>query len=312
MVTFRELYDADGNLLWKKGKKSVLTYQEAREVMRGETGSIKKGGQSYRGPFKTASAKYDGIDFKPPAGAAKAAQKAINWKKEHGNAVKGGTAVGWTRASQLVKGDPLSPETVKRMHKFFLRHQKNKAVKPEFKSEPWRDNGYIAWLIWGGDAGRSWAETKWNQMERADAKTAKDGLWDNIRKKKERGEKPAKPGDEDYPDEETWEELTANLQPLRNKPDYGEKGHRPQDYTEAELIEMARKLTKEAAELVNPYLNTPPTKLRRDLESEKDDKKRKQMKDALNAWRITVPGPFWRTQAARELLAMAKAVLGYN
>ena len=32
----------------------------------------------------------------------------------------------------------------------------------------------------------------------------KKGLWANIQAKRKRGEKPAKPGDEDYPDEEAW------------------------------------------------------------------------------------------------------------
>ena len=243
-------------------------------------------------------AKYDGIDFKPPAGAAKAAQKAIDWKKQHGDAVQGGTQVGWTRASQLVKGDQLSPETVKRMHKFFLRHQKNKAVKPKFKDEPWRDNGYVAWLIWGGDAGRSWAETKWNQMEKADQKTAsgiaeriakKKGLWDRIRDKRERGEEPAQSGDDDYPEEETWKKLTKKGSSLlRSQPDHGEKGHRPQDYTDEELLQLADHLVKMAKELVNPYLNTPPTKLKRDLENEKDPKKRFQDCDQLRIRLATI------------------------
>ena len=34
--------------------------------------------------------------------------------------------------------------------------------------------------------------------------TEKKGLWDNIRAKRARGEKPAKPGDKDYPDEKSW------------------------------------------------------------------------------------------------------------
>ena len=33
----------------------------------------------------------------------------------------------------------------------------------------------------------------------------KRGLWDNVWAKRKRGEKPAKPGDEDYPDEDDWE-----------------------------------------------------------------------------------------------------------
>jgi uncharacterized membrane protein required for colicin V production len=32
----------------------------------------------------------------------------------------------------------------------------------------------------------------------------KKGLWDNIHAKRKRGEPPAKPGDEDYPDREAW------------------------------------------------------------------------------------------------------------
>lgn len=36
----------------------------------------------------------------------------------------------------------------------------------------------------------------------------KPGLWANIRAKRARGEKPAKPGDEDYPDKKQWKKLT--------------------------------------------------------------------------------------------------------
>jgi hypothetical protein len=38
--------------------------------------------------------------------------------------------------------------------------------------------------------------------------TEEKGLWDNIRAKRERGEKPAEPGDEDYPDQKQWKKLT--------------------------------------------------------------------------------------------------------
>lgn len=39
-------------------------------------------------------------------------------------------------------------------------------------------------------------------------KTAALGLWDRIRAKKKRGEKPAKPGDKDYPDAKSWKKVT--------------------------------------------------------------------------------------------------------
>ena len=40
-------------------------------------------------------------------------------------------------------------------------------------------------------------------------KVAALGLWDRIRAKKQRGEKPAKPGDKDYPDAKSWKKVTA-------------------------------------------------------------------------------------------------------
>lgn len=40
-------------------------------------------------------------------------------------------------------------------------------------------------------------------------KEATLGLWDRIRAKRERGGKPAKPGDKDYPDAKSWKKVTA-------------------------------------------------------------------------------------------------------
>ncbi len=39
-------------------------------------------------------------------------------------------------------------------------------------------------------------------------KIAKRGLWDNVHAKRKRGEKPAKKGDKDYPDEKSWKKTT--------------------------------------------------------------------------------------------------------
>lgn len=101
-----------------------------------------------------------------PESARNAARKAIKWKDEYGrDVVKGGTAVGWTRASQLANGEKLSMKTIKRMKAFFDRHEKNKTINPEYKNEPWRDNGYVSHLIWGGDSARAWAERKIKQYE---------------------------------------------------------------------------------------------------------------------------------------------------
>jgi hypothetical protein len=41
---------------------------------------------------------------------------------------------------------------------------------------------------------------KWIPLELEE----KRGLWDNVWAKRKRGEKPAKPGDKDYPDSKSW------------------------------------------------------------------------------------------------------------
>ena len=94
--------------------------------------------------------------FKVPAGAKGNARKVLEWKKKYGSEVKGMTSVGWARARQLANQSEIPLSTVKRMAAF-NRHRKNAVVAPEFKSTPWKDRGYVAWLGWGGDSGINWA-----------------------------------------------------------------------------------------------------------------------------------------------------------
>lgn len=100
-----------------------------------------------------------------PKAASKNAKQAIEWKEKYGrDEVQGGTAVGWQRAHQLAKGEAVSRDVVGRMAAF-NRHRKNSKVSAEHKDTPWKDNGYIAWLIWGGDEGVDWAIKKMDQLE---------------------------------------------------------------------------------------------------------------------------------------------------
>jgi hypothetical protein len=94
--------------------------------------------------------------YDAPKSARNNAKKVLRWREEHGDEVKGMTATGWRRASQLASGDRLSADVVKRMAQF-NRHRKNAEVAPEFKDTPWKDNGHVAWLGWGGTTGVDWA-----------------------------------------------------------------------------------------------------------------------------------------------------------
>lgn len=71
---------------------------------------------------------------------------------------KQGIGSGVARATSLSNGEAVSYETIKRMAAFFSRHEKN-------KSGGENDAGYIAWLLWGGDAGRGWANRIISQQE---------------------------------------------------------------------------------------------------------------------------------------------------
>lgn len=96
------------------------------------------------------------IDLTPTEEMASNAARGLELREKHG---VGGTAVGVARARDLKNRKTLSPETVRRMHSFFSRHEKNKAGGED-------DAGYIAWLLWGGDAGQGWAKRKVDQMNK--------------------------------------------------------------------------------------------------------------------------------------------------
>jgi hypothetical protein len=99
--------------------------------------------------------------MKPTQGMIDAAQQGLDYRREYG---RGGTEVGIARARDIVNGRNLSPDTVKRMKAFFDRHEQNRnSADKEPDGGP--TNGWIAWLLWGGDAGRVWAEAQVRRME---------------------------------------------------------------------------------------------------------------------------------------------------
>jgi HK97 family phage portal protein len=103
-----------------------------------------------------------------PQSASNNAKRMIEWRDKYGrDEVKGGTAVGWQRASSLSKREKLSAETVGKMAAF-NRHKKNAVVDPKFKDTPWKDNGYVAWNLWGGTSGVNWAIKKMETIRNQD------------------------------------------------------------------------------------------------------------------------------------------------
>lgn len=117
--------------------------------------------------IKILSASYDHINFKPPTGVAKSAARGLALRKKF---KRGGTGVGVARARDLKNRKDMSPRTIRRMVSFFARHEVDKKGENWGKSsDPSR--GYIAWLLWGGDAGRAWCNKVSRQMDSADDKS---------------------------------------------------------------------------------------------------------------------------------------------
>jgi len=100
-----------------------------------------------------------------PQSATNNAKRMIEWRDKYGrDVVTAGTEVGWRRASQLANRENISLDVVKRMAQF-NRHRENAKIDPKYKGEPWKDNGYVAWNLWGGTAGVDWAIREVNKLK---------------------------------------------------------------------------------------------------------------------------------------------------
>lgn len=101
------------------------------------------------------------LDNRPPAEVASAAEKGLKFRAKFR---RGGTTVGIARARDLLHRKSLSDLTVKRMASYFARHKVDKRAE-NFGNDEDPSTGYIAWLLWGGDAGQKWAEEQVKAVE---------------------------------------------------------------------------------------------------------------------------------------------------
>ncbi len=94
------------------------------------------------------------LSFIPPEDVAYQAEMGLYLRRKFG---RGGTPVGIARGRDLKNRRPCSMRTIKRMCSFFARHAVDKRGKNFFNAEK-PSNGFIAWLLWGGDKGWEWAK----------------------------------------------------------------------------------------------------------------------------------------------------------
>jgi hypothetical protein len=141
-----------GMSLPKKDASEEYMRAFIRQVLQEEKEMEEEGEEEEEEPVRG-----DAESFSPPSSVRAAARRGLELRKKYGKgglttqqAGKQGIGSGVARATSLANGEAVSFETIKRMSAFFSRHEKN-------KSGPDGDAGRTAWLLWGGDAGRSWA-----------------------------------------------------------------------------------------------------------------------------------------------------------
>ena len=117
--------------------------------------------------FAVCISKWEGKadGFSPTEAMAREAERGLAWREEFG---RGGTEIGVARARDIKNRRNLSLDTVKRMKSYFARHEVDKQGQGWSPGEDgYPSAGRIAWALWGGDPGKSWAN---NIVDREEGK----------------------------------------------------------------------------------------------------------------------------------------------
>ena len=96
-------------------------------------------------------------DLTPTNEMKELAQKGLDLKEEHDS--DAATDKGMSMARKIVDQTELSVDELKDMYAFFSRHEIDKDAK-DFGNDDDPSNGYISWLLWGGDPGYEWSTRK--------------------------------------------------------------------------------------------------------------------------------------------------------
>jgi hypothetical protein len=112
------------------------------------------------------------INLTIPSSVQKAAQVGLRQRAEFG---RGGTSVGLASARRLARGGTVSPEFVRKVARYFPRHEVDlRAEGADPGEDGYPSNGRIAWNLWGGTPGWRWAASKVEQLNNCTSKSFND------------------------------------------------------------------------------------------------------------------------------------------
>ena len=111
-------------------------------------------------------AEYPGLRFIAPQAVRDAARKGLRLY-EDGKGGDGLVDATIREARDMAARRDVTPDKLRRMVAWFARHESDR--RPGWSTPGKETPGYVAWLLWGGDPGRSWARQMVADMDRIEA-----------------------------------------------------------------------------------------------------------------------------------------------
>jgi hypothetical protein len=136
--------------LWSKDINELD--EEEAEILLGKIKAIISKDKRYKGKQRIEMESYS--DYGD--GIRNNAKRGIELNEKNGN--KCATQTGKVRAQQLANGDPISLETIKRMHSYLSR------AETYYDETDTTACGTISYLLWGGKAALSWSRNKLREL----------------------------------------------------------------------------------------------------------------------------------------------------
>lgn len=130
---------------------------------------------------KADRADYDGINWEPSEKVRAAFKRGLDLY-EQGRGGDGLVVETLTWARRIAAGVLVTPDKARKMAAWHARHASDK--RPGWDDDGKETPGYVAFLLWGGEPGREWAERLVRQMDEQDradkgvTKAGIDDLWD--------------------------------------------------------------------------------------------------------------------------------------
>ena len=134
--------------------------ERPKETIKDDLAKIEEEEAEYLLSQVTAILKNEDIELESysdyPSGVKNNAKRGLELNEKVDN--KCATQVGKVRAQQLAQGKPISAETIKRMYSYLSR------AEEYYDEGDSKACGTISYLLWGGKAGKRWAESKLKEL----------------------------------------------------------------------------------------------------------------------------------------------------